>query len=97
MERADPAEGVDLRANSSLASVLGPGDLVSGGSGSGLRVPLSWAIAVPNPNVKPAHTAGATSHDDKRSIVIRPKPIRFRRPLTATTFAARIAAWQYLN
>ena len=97
MDRADPAEGVDLRADSSLASVLGPGGLVSGGSGSGLRVPLSCAIAVPTPNVRTAHNTGATSHEDKRSIVIRPKPIRFRRPLTATTFAARIAAWQYLN
>jgi hypothetical protein len=39
IERGGPGNGVDLRANSSLASVDGASGFCSGGSGSGLREP----------------------------------------------------------
>ena len=47
MERTGAGDGVALRSNNSLASVPAPAGLVSGGNGSGLRVPLSCAFAVP--------------------------------------------------
>jgi hypothetical protein len=41
MERVGRAVGVVLRPNSSLAGVWGSSGLASGGSGWGLRIPLS--------------------------------------------------------
>ena len=59
MARVGMAAGVVLRANSSFASVLGPSGLVSGGNGWGLRVPLSWALALPSATKPIAHNASA--------------------------------------
>src|SRR6516162_4510707 len=59
MERTGAGDGVALRSNNSLASVPGPAGLVSGGNGSGLRVPLSCAFAVPYTHVRMAHKVSA--------------------------------------
>ena len=59
MERTGAGDGVALRPNNFLASVPGPAGLVSGGNGSGLRVPLSCAFAVPYTHVRTAHKVSA--------------------------------------
>ena len=59
MERTGARDGVALRPNNSLASVPGPAGLVSGGNGSGLRVPLSCAFAVPYTHVRTAQKVSA--------------------------------------
>src|SRR5882757_5455668 len=47
MVRDSIAAAAGRRANSCLAGVLGSSGLASGGSGFGLRVPLSCALAAP--------------------------------------------------
>src|SRR3954453_1206180 len=47
MEYVGRGVGIGRRANSSLAGVAGSSGLARGGSGFGLRVPLSCAVAVP--------------------------------------------------
>ena len=59
MERTGAGDGVALRPNNCLASVPGPAGLVSGGNGSGLRVPLSCAFAVPYTHVRTVHKVSA--------------------------------------
>src|SRR5215470_6185017 len=61
MERTAGGDGVALRPNNSLASVPGPATLVSGGNGSGLRIPLSCAFAVPYTHVRTAHKVSAAA------------------------------------
>src|SRR6476659_4877643 len=66
MGRAGPGDGVALRTASSLASVPGPFDLVSGGNGLGSRVPLSCAFATPCPNNRTGHKANAAGRAKPR-------------------------------
>ena len=76
MERTGAGYGVALRPNNSLASVPGPAGLVSGGKGSGLRVPLSCAFAVPYTHVRTAHKVSAafvTAHTVRFTV----RPCRF--------------------
>src|SRR5205823_11070487 len=60
MVRACRGAGAVLRPNSSLAGVAGSSDLASGGSGWGLSVPLSCAVALEG--ASKAASANAAPH-----------------------------------
>src|SRR3974390_2301813 len=61
MERVGSAAGVVFRANSSLAGVARLLGLARGGNGSGLRVPLSCAFAVPCTKIRTVNKAAAAT------------------------------------
>src|SRR5262249_44682944 len=74
MERTGGRDGVALRPNNSLASVPGPATLVSGGNGSGLRIPLSCAFAVPYTHVRTAHKVSAAFVTASGATLMTPDP-----------------------
>src|SRR5262252_5735019 len=74
MERTGGGDGVALRPNNSLASVPGPATLVSGGNGSGLRIPLSCAFAVPYTHVRTAQKVSAAFVTASRATLMTPDP-----------------------
>jgi hypothetical protein len=59
MGRVGSAAGVIFRANSSLAGVVRLLGLARGGNGSGLRVPLSCALAIPCTKIRTANNPAA--------------------------------------
>src|SRR5262245_26112831 len=69
MVRACKSAGAVLRPNSSLAGVAGSSGLASGGSGRGLRVPLSCAVAACG-----ASTAANSSAAERQALLHRVAP-----------------------
>src|SRR4029453_8180290 len=69
MVRACKLAGALLRPNSSLAGVAGSSGLASGGSGWGLRVPLSCALAICG-----ASTAANSSAAARQTVLRRAAP-----------------------
>src|SRR5262245_17698616 len=69
MVRACKLAGAVLRPNSSLAGVAGSSGLASGGSGCGLRVPLSCALATCG-----ASTAANSSAAERHAVLHRAAP-----------------------
>ena len=59
MVRASIFAGAVLRPNNSFAGVAGSSGWASGGSGSGLRLPRSWAAAFCGIHNSAAHSNGA--------------------------------------
>jgi hypothetical protein len=81
MERVGSVAGVALRANNSLASVAGVLGLASGGNGSGLRVPLTCALAISDAKNAMAHDASAA-----QTTIDANERARSRRAVIETSF-----------
>src|SRR5437016_1024973 len=88
MERAASGAGVTFRPNSSFAGVAGSLGRASGGRGSGLTEPLSWARASTAAN---ASTAAAMAIDR----ITGPSTPLIRAPPRSTRGFARRGQWLF--